>query len=794
MIDSKKILIVIIAAIFPIALSAQQDSVEKRVEKVIKNPVGTEFWLCFQRNYKETGNSSSDRLILELFLTADNDANVKVEIKDFRFKMDTLVPGGSVVNIKISPEAEITKGEEIVKKAVHITSDNPISVYGLNRRFQTTDTYLGLPVKVLGKEYRALCYGESAGLLSQIAIIALENNTKVTIAPSVNTNNYPKGIDHTIRLNRGQVYQILPKYQPFSECDLTGTHIKADKNIAVFSGHQCAYVPPDTVACNHLVEQLPPVSSWGRHFYLGKFKSRKRHTYRVLAHSPDTKLFINGKLRTTLQAGKFYEARENRDIQIATTKPSLVAQYSHGFSDGDMVGDPMMILVSPTQQFLKSYRFATPVNGAWHHIINVVAPNNEIGSLELNGSSIDEDEFTRLGQSRYSIASLEIPFGTHRLTCDEPFGMYSYGFGYKGVDRNDSYDAYGTMGGQSFIQYQVEDDFFPPTAEIVFLDSLYHLIIRDDRTDDKGLMNVRILKNYGVETDIPKIDDGAPQVVIPLAPIKEGEPSKIEFKAVDAALNQAEITVCYNFDQEQKSYAFYLTDSLHSCEVDPGLFIGAFGELTANYHSTDFINTGGLNAYGKFSEAFSFGGYGGFLISRQLQPNAVISARLSFLNSPAFLSSPDSSTSRRRDESNNGFQIFQEETTLDFSSLYLDADFLFEYYFKNQVYLLGGLNLSAKLFDNAIIKRRIASPDGLIYGSSGKREKTPANAPDELSSLRPINLGVLLGAGFNYEIDYRYAVFAETAYRYNFLDLIDDGDWNLHRFSLKLGFKYRILF
>ncbi len=331
-----------------------------------KNPEDTEFWLCFQRNFRQ----DRDSLILELFISGNDDASVVVEIAGLNFVRNQFVPKGTVAIIRIPIEAQIVSEEIIENLAIHVTSDNPISVYGLNRRKLTTDTYMGLPISVLGNDYRVMCYTLADRFMSQFAIVAVEDSTEATISLSVNSSKHPANFPYKIKLNKGEVYQVVANYEKNSTCDLTGSKITSNKNIAVFSGHQCAYVPINVMACNHLVEQMPPINSWGKHFYIGRQGPRTAFVYRVLANEPDTKVFEDNKLITTLGPGDYFESESKKDIQVTASKPVLVAQYSMGTAAyKDSIGDPMMIMISPTQQFLKEYRFATPVNGFWEHYI-----------------------------------------------------------------------------------------------------------------------------------------------------------------------------------------------------------------------------------------------------------------------------------------------------------------------------------------------------------------------------------------------------------------------------------------
>ena len=154
--------------------------------------------------------------------------------------------------------------------------------------------YLALPTTALGIEYYAMSYQSTPtnDLVSHMAIVATQDSTLIYITPSVVTsrNKYAK-IPFPVIMNKGDVYQIAAmNYQPPAKNinggdsivfpDLTGTRVQASKPIAVFSGHQCADVPMRVPFCNYIVEQVPPVTSWGKHFILGQFAKRSSYTYR----------------------------------------------------------------------------------------------------------------------------------------------------------------------------------------------------------------------------------------------------------------------------------------------------------------------------------------------------------------------------------------------------------------------------------------------------------------------------------------------------------------------------------
>ncbi|MBI5326250.1 MAG: IgGFc-binding protein [Ignavibacteriae bacterium] len=770
---------------------SQKDSVspkERRQILNVKNSEGTEFWLCFMQNFEESDKTSnSNILLLELFITGSYDTKVRIEIDGLNFIKDTFLVGGTVNNIKINPKAMSTLKEQAERLAIHITSELPISVYGLNRRFQTTDTYLGLPVSVLGTEYRAMCYNVANKLMSEFEIIATEDSTEVMIVPTSNTYKALKGEQSKIYLKKGDVYQVFARYEPLGRCDLTGTYIKSNKKIAVFSGHQCAYVPQHIIACNHLAEQLPSVPSWGKHFYIGKLESRSKYSYRVLANEPRTKIFEDSKLVKTLNGGEFYEGTSSKEIQITADKPVLVAQYSQGFMNGDSIGDPMMLFISPTQQFLNQYRFATPVNGAWKHYVNVVVPTKAIGTMQLDGVKIDSTKFHSLGLSRYSIAYIQVPFGSHTIEGELPFGMSSYGFGFG----NDAYDAYGTMGGQSFWEYEPARDTLVPKCEENKNNPSGSVIFRDDREDDTGLKRVKLIQANGADVNIPAFEEGLLQLPVDIKLKNSGTFGRALFQVEDVAFNSTLYTVCARYDSKLGRNVLDISEGENQdCVPDPGWQIGIFGKYSASFHSADFSNSGDLTSEGKFGEAFGFGGIGGFLLERQVRADLVASIRLSLEHYSGDPTAPGKVISTF-DSVTGSTKPYQKERELKVDGLFMHITPAVEWFFSPHIYLLGGLNFAFNLSDAIIVKDRILLPDDFVFVENGKKEIV-RESPKNLNSLKSLRLGMLCGFGVTYPIDYKFSLFGELFYTLHFGSLIDDGNWGFQQLSLQAGIKYTL--
>lgn len=794
-----KSLIWILIFISFLNLHSQNEDVSNMMLKK-KLPEGTDFWLCFMRNHNdaEEGKKETAPLDLKLFITSNYDANVTIEIKSINYKETIFVKAKTVKDIQISPLAQI-KSSEIVEsqRAVHVSSDLPISVYGLNRRRLTTDSFLGLPLNVLGTRYRAICYDVSVSLMSEFAIVATENNTEIQIIPSVDTDYGQKaGLPFYITLNKGDVYQVAAsnKKNCINKCDLTGSLITANKKIAFFSGHQCAYVPSEIIACNHLVEQIPPTSSWGKHFYIGEFKKRSRYNYRVLADSNDSRVFEDGKLIGILSEGQHLEREVNRSVQITATKPVLVAQYSQGFDNGDNIGDPMMLLVSPTQQYLKKYRFATPVNGFWEHFINVIVPTKAIPSMKLNGVKINQNKFSVLGNSRYSLASISVNYGTHVIEANEPFGMTSYGFGFDA----DKYDAYGTLGGQSFDDYIEIPDTLAPIAEVIDEKDSIKVIIRDDRNIDKGLKKIEFLENTIVDYfDVDGVinygnintsfEDGTPLSVLKLLKSKLSRSSgKLVFTAIDLVGNSRDYTLCYYYDTDRSSYVYKLNEGLEvECSKKSPTHYGAF--LSYNYitHTSNFTNTGNLISKGFFGDATGQATAFGLLISHQVASSFYINSRIDFHKFSGVLEAPDSMISSIR--VGESLENYQESTQLSLNSIYVNWSFGFEFDLNNNIYLSSGIMFSFPFTSNVIAQTKILQPSNYVYDNGTNTQDVGI---DELSSINSLGTSAYLGLGFKQAISTKFDLFTEMNYMQRFTNIVDDSDWTLNRLSILLGVRF----
>jgi hypothetical protein len=235
------------------------------------------------------------------------------------------------------------------------------------------------------------------------------------------------------------VYQLIDE----TGGDLSGTSVTSSAPVAVMAGNSCADVPPQNVACNTLAEEMTPTDTWGNDFLTEPLATRSGDTFRFMASKNGTTVDVDGSAVATLNTGQFYETILTSASTITANNPIQVMQYSNGSSFDGANADPFDITIPPTEQFLNSYTVATEPSGADPNItqnyLNIVAPNSEVTSIDLDGSPLPSSDFTPIAGSSYSGAQVAVGFGSHNISASLPFGLTVYGFG--------GYDGYGYPGG-----------------------------------------------------------------------------------------------------------------------------------------------------------------------------------------------------------------------------------------------------------------------------------------------------------------------------------------------------------
>jgi hypothetical protein len=772
-----------------------------RAQAIVQPPMqdsrGKDFWLTFPQN---AILEQDHTLSLKLFITSDRATNGTVSIPGLGFQKSFHLNPSDITDIDIDTIAQLLVSEQVQRLGVHVVADNDVAVFGLSHRPASTDSYLAYPVKVLGTTYRAVGYSPlingSESFTAEVAIVASEDHTVVTMTLNADTKGgHRKGETFSVSMNQGDTYLVQGTPIVGHPSDLTGSLVTSTKPIGFFIGHTCAQVPTEVNFCDQLLEMEPPVPSWGRQFYVGRFEDKTQYAMRVIASEDNTEVFVNNRRVAKLVAGGFYEDNHLVDNAFVTASaPVLVAEYAQG-SDADSikVGDPFMLLITPTEQFLNYYRFATPISGSWHHYINLVVPLDAESSLRVDGRPVPIRYFQTIGISHFGIAQYELGFGSHSVSCDQPFGLYSYGFGVG----DENFDSYGNDGGQLVKTVPLIADTSRPVLELHSDDASHSLalIARDDRLFDVGLASIVVRDSDNFQSvEFPRFDLGTPEVPLLFHVRDTSSCGFLSIQLADAAGNISYWVICRT--QDGARWIYTLTESRDnicpSCRKTTVQFI-ATPSLTVSdvtFNPPNYLFGGG--PFNQFSTQLS-GGFQGlyiFPIDQTIQLAGGIGLE-NFSGNAINTYSTFVQDSIEFHDTARSKLIEQYETEASLSYLTLNGG-VYYYVVPDKFYLYAGLAAGFLISNSYVETRNIIFPTTLTDStgrSTGSRSVTIASG----SFPHPVtfNIALELSPGFEFKLSQNIELLAGISMELPFFNVVQDLDWHLTSFGARIGLQYR---
>ena len=193
----------------------------------------------------------------------------------------------------------------------------------------------------------------------------------------------------------------LHKLQTFffgSVIDLTGTSIVSDKPLTVVNGHECGNVPL-ICCCEHITEQIPPTITWGKQFLLTPYANLTAGPYyKIIAAESQTTISFTCGLSTNTtylyNAGDFTTLYSNNSYcSLISDKPVLVNQLVPGGGINSDLGDPMISVIPPIDQYSSSITFAVLGNIPYTlHFINIALTTNDTILLDGQPMSVKWNE------------------------------------------------------------------------------------------------------------------------------------------------------------------------------------------------------------------------------------------------------------------------------------------------------------------------------------------------------------------------------------------------------------------
>ncbi|MCC5946315.1 MAG: gliding motility-associated C-terminal domain-containing protein [Bernardetiaceae bacterium] len=424
----KKILFFIFLVFFTVPNHLLQAQCDQSTE-------GTDFWLGFMHHREAFSNP-----VLSVIITSKDATTGSVFINSgATLQQNFTLAANSSITVTIPITQEMLTSEVIENKGIRVTSVEPVTVYILNFKQFSADAALVFPINTLDTEYYTMTYAPEgpAAYRSEFLIIATEDNTTVTITPSVATlGGNAAGVPFSVTLDEGQTYQVQSAGSNNAIDDITGSKIVSDKPIALFSGNFRTRVPNNQCCYDHLVEQIPPQSAWGRSYITTPLATRAYDIFRILASEDNTNVTINGVPIPVLDAGEFYEFDtdgSNVPQVIASDKRIMVAQFALGRdTDGLLNADPSMIILAPNVQMQDNITYeAFAGTTVANYMTNILTRTDNTDNILLDGAPVAG--WAAIPGSNYSFVQVTgMTPGTHTLDnsgSDRGFLAYVYGFG-----------------------------------------------------------------------------------------------------------------------------------------------------------------------------------------------------------------------------------------------------------------------------------------------------------------------------------------------------------------------------
>lgn len=488
---------------------------------------GTEFYFTIpQTLFKTNGNNPT----VELVVFSYHQAQVEISVPSKSWKEIAEIQKNTEKIFEIQPEVaftEILNGplpsfREVIyrKSAIKVTSDYPIAIYALVGGEDQGEAMMLLPTSSLGKNYLLSSYIDpTSQIISLIpnpaiaGIVAPFDNTRITIRQnSSGIANFPI----TKYLDAGDCWYV---YLTGINGDLSGLEVEADKPISIVTANQYANVPVQHKPGNYLLEMELPSMFWGRTFHIPKYMKRLLNPItKIYANQPETKVFLNGELITTLNSStnpkNFIEYRiptsnvSGIDV-LSSDKPINVNLYNTTYTEEIPNKDYMLpnrLILVPVEQYNKSLLMNAPnfllknPNAQFNLVlitkvnldgsipdnleISYVVDNRQIRKKISELNIIDKKDANYLIGNRFTQLTIPITFSSNFEIFGEEFTAY--------VISTDGEAFYGFIGGINLIQSPFADQTPPKVIWNQLCDGTVLGLTTDMPDDDKIRSNLNI--------------------------------------------------------------------------------------------------------------------------------------------------------------------------------------------------------------------------------------------------------------------------------------------------------------
>ncbi|XP_063168375.1 IgGFc-binding protein-like [Candoia aspera] len=396
---------------------------------------GKQFITAFMENFETSSPSDTN---LRLFLIGQGNATtVTVTMTRSASRQIYSVAEDETVLVDLPLSSEM-KGSGIFAHSVVIQAEHYISVVLFNQKLYSIASMMVYPVHELGTTYYVITPPGTklAKYQKELAVIAWQNPTKVTIELKgevvFNGESYAAGSTLTVHLGAFRVLQLQ------SVDDLSGTKVHSSAPVAVLSGHVCVQ---ENYYCDHVAEQLLPVSKWGQTFLVPPVPVQTGLDVIYVVASQNTRLVYQSGQNKGFQdmvAGEItqFSLQSPQGFYISADAGIQVLLFFTGVRIRNIGYDPFLINIPD----VTSYGLAYQIDGLskFNNYILIIAKSSETSSWAKSVVA---------GVQWQEIAGSEYSWGEYRWRADNiqqsvflqnpqaPFGVLAYG--------SKNYEGYG---------------------------------------------------------------------------------------------------------------------------------------------------------------------------------------------------------------------------------------------------------------------------------------------------------------------------------------------------------------
>jgi hypothetical protein len=390
-----------------------------------------------------------------------------------------------------------------IGSAFHITTSSPVVAYDMfpygGGASAITSATLLLPTRTWGTNYLAAGPKPSAPSRSSIQLVAAEDGTEVTFAPTVpmvtgvasetGKGIAPSVVPRTYKLDRGELLHLWAKESdnqstPYlGSNDLSGSRILSNKPIGVWNAVDCLTLPETKVGlCDTAHQQLPPIKAFGHEYVAVRYRDRfdgkeESPPWRIVGAVDGTKLTYEPAppegAPATLSTSQVADFRAPGPFSVRSqdeNHPFYMAAMMTGCSEmnptkDDCRGDPEFVNLIPPDQYMSNYIFFTDPTYPETNLV-LVRKNTGQGFkdvvLDCAGSATGWQplgtsgayEYTRIDLVRHDFEPQgACNNGRHEIKSEAPFGLTVWGWGTAETGTERSLDPNGSAPYSQCVSY-----------------------------------------------------------------------------------------------------------------------------------------------------------------------------------------------------------------------------------------------------------------------------------------------------------------------------------------------------